>query len=200
MTSILTGIFASQISGHLFTPTGAMDALATVTPSGSTGTVTFSNIPQTYTHLQLRIQARGTSAAGGYYTSVSTTLNGDTTAGNYYWHYLGGNGSGMLASAGSGYSNNSLINIPNGTNTANVFAGGVIDILDYTSTNKYKTLRSLNGADLNNGSGFPNSGAIFLASMIWSSTAGVTSITFTADPTYSTNFAAGSSFALYGIK
>jgi hypothetical protein len=183
-----------------YSPTGSYDALATVTPSGSTGTITFANIPQTYTHLQLRIQARGTSTAGGYYTSVGVSLNGDTTATNYYHHYLGGNGSGAIWSSANTYLTNSLINIPNALNTANVFAGGVIDILDYNSTVKNKTLRSINGADLNSTVGFPYSGAIFLASMLWNSTAAVNSITFTADATYSTNFAAGSSFALYGVK
>lgn len=182
-------------------PVGAYESIATYTPSGSTGTVTFSSIPQTYTHLQLRIQARGTSGSGGYYTSVAVTLNGDTTAGNYYWHYVGGNGASTIGSSGSGYSTNSLINIPNALNTASVFAGGIIDIYDYTSTTKNKTLRSINGAELNNTSGFPYSGAIFLSSMLWKKTPeAITSITFTADSTYSTNFAAGSSFALYGVK
>ena len=183
-----------------YSVTGSYDAIATATATGSSGTITFSNIPQTYTHLQLRIQARGTSGSGGYYTSVAVTLNSDTTATNYYHHYVGGNGSGTIYGSANTYATNSLINIPNALNTSNVFAGGIIDILDYTSTNKNKTLRSLNGADLNNTSGFPYSGAIFLASMLWNSTAAINSITFTADPTYSTNFASGSSFALYGVK
>ena len=183
-----------------YTVVGSYDSIATVTPSGSSGTVTFSSIPQTYTHLQLRIIARGTGT-GGYYTSVPITLNGDTTTGNYYNHTLGGNGASTVVPSGSGYATNSLINIPNSANTASVFAAGIIDILDYTSTTKNKTLRSLTGADLNNTSGFPYSGAIFLSSMLWSKTPeAITSITFTADSTYSVNFATGSSFALYGVK
>jgi hypothetical protein len=195
--------YNSLSAGNLFTavPVGAYESIATFTPSGSTGTVTFSSIPQNYTHLQLRIQARGTSGAGGYYTSVAVNLNGDTTAGNYYYHIIGGNGANAVSpSPGSGYSQNGLINIPNALNTSNVFAGAIIDIPDYSSYVKNKTLRSLNGADLNNTSGFPYSGAIFLSSMLWKNTAPITSITFTADATYSTNFANGSSFALYGVK
>jgi len=183
-----------------YTVVGSYDSIATATATGSTGTITFSNIPQTYTHLQLRVQARGTSGSGGYYTNVYTQLNGDSTSGNYYNHYLLGNGASASASAASGYINSSLLYIPNALNTANCFAGAVIDILDYSSTNKTKTLRSLNGVDLNNTSGFPYSGAIFLGSMLWNSTAAITSITFTAEPTYSTTFAVGSSFALYGVK
>ena len=185
-----------------YSPTGSYDSLASVTV-GSTNpaSITFSGIPQTYTHLQLRIQARGTGS-GGYYTSVPITLNGDTTTGNYYNHTFGGNGASTVnPSPSSGYATNSLINIPNSANTANAFAAGIIDILDYTSTTKNKTLRSLTGADLNSSAGFPYSGAIFLSSMLWSKTPeAITSITFTADPTYSTIFATGSSFALYGVK
>ena len=196
MLNVITGLHGTGVAAS----TTAFESIATVTPSGSTGTVTFSSIPQTYKHLQLRILARGTSGSGGYYTNVYTQLNGDSTTSNYYNHYLGGGGSGTVVGANSSYINSALMYIPNALNTSNAFAGGIIDILDYTSTNKTKTLRSLNGVDLNNTSGFPYSGAIFLASMLWNSTAAVTSITFTAEPTYSTNFASGSSFALYGVK
>ena len=182
-----------------YTVVGSYDSIATVTPSGSSGTVTFSSIPQTYTHLQLRIIARGTGT-GGYYTSVPVTFNADTTAGNYYNHYLLGNGAAASSGAASGYATNNLIPVPNAANTASAYAAGIIDILDYTSTNKYKTVRSLTGADLNSSAGFPYSGSIFLSSMLWSSTSAITSITFTADSTYSVNFATGSSFALYGVK
>jgi hypothetical protein len=62
MTPLLTGVFASQISGHLtppYTLTGNYDALGTVTvPSGGLSSVTFAGIPQTgYSHLQVRIMA-----------------------------------------------------------------------------------------------------------------------------------------------
>jgi hypothetical protein len=142
----------------------------------------------------LRIIARGTGS-GSYYTSVPITLNGDTTAGNYYNHALGGDGSGTITQSRSGYSQNSLINIPNSANIANAFAVGIIDILDYTSTTKNKTLRSLSGADFNSAGG-----AVFLSSMLWNLTSAINSITFTADATYSVYFSSGSSFALYGVK
>lgn len=194
ISTLSAGIFSANPLS-----TNSYESIATITSSGSTSTITFSSIPSTYKHLQLRIIARGTGT-GGYYTSVPVTFNGDTTAGNYYNHSLGGNGSGTVTPYASGYATNSLINIPNGANTANAFAGAVIDILDYKSTTKNKTIRSLNGCDLNSSAGFPYSGAIFLASMLWNSTSAINSITFTADATYSVNFASGSSFALYGVK
>jgi len=76
MSPLLTGVLASQISGHLntFTLTGAMDALATVTvPSGGVSSITFSALPQTgYSHLQLRSFILSSSTA----SSGTLLLNG----------------------------------------------------------------------------------------------------------------------------
>jgi predicted patatin/cPLA2 family phospholipase len=74
---------------------------------------------------------------------------------------------------------------------ANIFGAGVIDILDYANTNKYKTVRALSGHD-NNGSGYVN-----FESGLWMSTSAITSIKlFTAGNVY----AQYTQFALYGIK
>ena len=200
----LAGISAQAYGLFRATPvaTGNFYSIATVTPTGSSGTVTFSSIPSTYTHLQLRIIARGTSSAGGFPTTAQMTINGDTTTGNYYSHYVGGNGANAIAGSAAGYAGSNILAIPNGVNTANVFVGAIIDLLDYNSTTKGKTIRSFSGADLNTAAGFPYSGQVSLSSGMWnpSTPAGITSITFTADPTYSTYFATGSSFALYGVK
>jgi hypothetical protein len=67
----------------------------------------------------------------------------------------------------------------------------LIDILDYASTTKNKTLRGFTGADLN-GSGNSN-----IVSGLWINTAAITSIQIIAE---ATAFKAGSTFALYGIK
>jgi hypothetical protein len=75
--------------------------------------------------------------------------------------------------------------------TANVFNGYVVDVLDYANTNKYKTVRALQGFDSN------GDGRIYLGSNLWKNTNAVTSITLTA---FSGNFVQYSHFALYGIK
>ena len=71
----------------------------------------------------------------------------------------------------------------------NVFNGGVIDILDYADTNKYKTARILCGADNN------SAGEVGIFSGSWRNTAAITSIQINL-----ANFTEGSKFALYGIK
>ena len=149
--------------------------------AGGTSTITFSSIPSTYKHLQIRgIMAQTTGAS-----STNIQFNSDTTTTNYYYHRLQGTGAAVNAAAGN------LFRIFDGTSTTPYFQGFVVDILDYADTNKYKTTRALAGYDAN------GSGQINLTSNLWKNTAAITSITFTTD---TSNFAQYSSFALYGIK
>ena len=183
MTSI-PGIYASQISGHLWAPSGAYDSIATVTVgAGGASSITFSSIPSTYTHLQIRVLARSGASADDF----RFQLNGDTGA-NYSRHGLYGTGS---AAAANGVVSSGVGNLGVIDNTASVFSVAVVDILDYTNTNKYTTVRTLNGYDAN------GSGYVFLASTAWMNTAAVTSITLFPS---GSSFQQYSSFALYGIR
>ena len=180
----ILGIIASQISGHLFAPSGAYDSIATVTVgSGGSSSITFSSIPSTYTHLQLRMYA---VSAGTYSGSDITRFNGDSGA-NYASHSLYGGGN--TANAGGAASQTSLSTFftPDATNPA----VAVADILDYANTSKYKTVRGLAGSD-RNGSGY-----MIFQSGLWMNTAAITSITISA---YAGNWNQYSSFALYGVK
>ena len=181
------GIVASQISGHLFAPSGAYDSIATTTLTTTAGSVTFSSIPATYTHLQIRYSAQG---AGVTYGKI--TFNSDTGT-NYYTHLLEGDGSTATSVAYAGSTFNGIVVGAAGfITTANIFNGGIIDILDYTSTNKNKTIRSLQGYD-SNGGGYID----FYSGSCSATPAAITSITIT---NYLGNFTQYSQFALYGIK
>jgi hypothetical protein len=169
-----------------------MEPIATTLGTGSSGTITFSNIPQGYKHLQIRMLVKGTSTSGGVNTGCKIEFNGDTTSTNYYRHSLTGNGSS--ASAAASNSNNEIINAIGSSSSANVYGINIVDILDYANTSKYKTVRNLLGQD-NNGSGI-----VQLTSGLWSNTAPITSIALVADPTYITNWTTASRFSLYGIK
>lgn len=159
----------------------AYESIATVTGDGSSSSITFSSIASTWTHLQIRMS--GINNSGSLYMRI----NGDTGT-NYSRHYLYGNGSAVYA-AGAASSNLIYLN-PNGGNTTSP-QGGIIDVLDYASSSKNKTIRSLVGVDMN------GSGSIWLASGAWLSTSAITSITLAFD--YN-NILTGSTFALYGIK
>jgi len=181
------GIMASQISGHLTTPNN-YESIATTTLS-STNTITFSSIPATYTHLQIRVLARSQRADTG--DLCNFRFNGDT-ASNYVAHQLNGDGATAGAGAWSSVAQIYGMRVAANSASANVFGVGVLDILDYANTNKYKTTRSLSGYD-NNGSG-----EIYLMSGNWRSTSAITSITIV--PNVGTGFLQYSSFALYGVK
>jgi hypothetical protein len=182
MTPIL-GILASGISGNLWQPGKDYDSIATITPYTTTSTVVFSSIPSTYTHLQLRASAAGSSAA-----NMTFRFNGDTSI-NYSYHYISANGASVVAggSGGGTYALGPVV-----TNTASSYTGIIVDILDYKNTNKNKTLRTLAGADLNGASNW-----LEFSSGAWFSTTAINSITITLG---GGTFAANSHWALYGIK
>lgn len=181
--SPILGIWASQISGRLWEPAGAYDALATVTvPSGGAASITFAGIPTGYKHLQIR--ALDFSSGN----QVRMQLNGDTGA-NYSWHRLTGNGS--AASSGADVNQTLMIlNFITATSTTNPMVH-ILDILDYANTSKNKTMRGLTGIDTNGG------GEITVNSGAWYNTSAVNSITFNNN---TSNFTQYSQFALYGVK
>jgi hypothetical protein len=132
---------------------------------------------------------RGASTSG----SMRLNLNGDSSGANYSRHVLYGDGSSALASGAFNDSVTAAIgDAATSSTTANVFGGFVIDILDYSSATKNKTIRSLSGFDAN------GSGTIQLRSSARYSTSAVTSLTIYEGA--STNLAQYSSFALYGVK
>lgn len=179
----ILGIIASQITGHL--NNNSYESISTVTVgSGGSSSISFSSIPATYKHLQIRGIAKTTSGAAQLVMQVG---NGSVDTGaNYSWHELVGNGS--AASSGAGTSDTSM-RVALIDSNSNIFAALVIDILDYANTNKYKTSRNLAGLDTNGG------GQIKFMSGSWRSTSSVNSITLSG-----TTFPQYTSFALYGIK
>lgn len=165
---------------------GDFESIATVTVgSGGASTVTFSTIPGTYSHLQIRYLARVSSGNLFY-----ARFNSDSGS-NYPYHRLSGNGS--AASAYGTSATSKIDDIFLTTNSTNIFGVGFMDLLDYANTNKYKTLRALTGYENN------SAGQVILGSGLWMSTSAITSIEFTPTTSLAT-FAQYSHFALYGIK
>lgn len=187
------GIYASQISGHLASPT-SYESIATVyIASGTQSTISFTSIPSTYKHLQIRGIIRNNRNDDGS-QSLTMSLNGDTTYTNYRSHLLYGGGTSATAESVqlSGYYG-SIGFTPAANYLANAFSGQVIDILDYANTSKYKTVRTLWGAESNGGSSY-----VGLSSFVWMNTNAVTSLDLSSYP--SASFVQYSHVALYGIK
>jgi hypothetical protein len=186
-----TDMLAGNPAVSPFAPAGAYESIATTTVGATAqSSVTFSGIPATYTHLQVRAITRTNFAD---YNNIQVRFNGDT-ASNYSWHYLLGNGSAASASASTSQTSMQVGLNTSPSQSANVFSANVIDVLDYTSTNKNKTVRTLSGAD-SNGSGY----AILWSGLWYKTPEAITSITLLPQ-TGGGDFAQYSSFALYGIR
>ena len=167
---------------------GSYESIATVTVGSTPASeIVFSSIPQTYTHLQIRALARNSRAAAE--SNTYFRFNGDTGS-NYSAHVLTGTGASATAGAATGI-NIMLSQDPSANFTANCFAGQIYDVLDYTNTNKNKTVRILLGYDGN------GSGSVQLWSGLWMGTNAVSSIRFFPN---SGNYVQYTQFALYGIK
>lgn len=185
--SPILGIFSSavEVAGTAF------ESIASTTGSGNPTSITFSSIPGTYQHLQLRYMASRNSSTS--VLNVFIRFNSDTGS-NYSRHYLKGNGSTVSASGAATQTRGYIGDALGASTLSDTFGVGIIDIHDYASTSKYKTVRALSGWDVNGAT--PN-GEINLSSSLWQSTSAITSIelNFVGDAITS-----GSRFALYGIK
>ena len=188
---LFPGIFASSISGHL-TPVvvddGSYFPLGEFTLASAQSTVEFTNIPQTYTHLQVRMIGRLTNT-GSNVTTGKITVN-STTSTNMAYHRITGDGATVSAYAYSSYSGwEDLLIVPQDGTTADTYSAAVLDILDYANTNKNKTMRLLSAADVN------GSGRIIFGSGLVNSTTAISSITFSTTSLFKQH----SHFALYGV-
>ena len=157
--------------------------------AGGASTITFSSIPQNFTHLQLRIFGRGTTSFSSG-LSAYVFLNNDSTGANYVVHGLFGNGSGAFSTAilSSGTLGTQQV-FADSSATSGVFGSVIYDFLDYTNTNKNKVSRSIGGWDGN------GSGRVMLYSGAYLSTAAINQIQIATDG----NLVAGTRADLYGI-
>lgn len=162
-------------------PTSTYTPLANLTLSASASSVTFSSISQAYRDLVLVVT--GTSTAGD---TLAVRLNNDTNASNYFWVYMMGNGASAASGTNSGFNYWQLQNNSQFDSTNRGQA--VINIMDYSATDKHKT--GLSRSD------FPAYSTEAFASRYASTTAISTIRVFLIG---GSSFAAGSTFALYGV-
>jgi hypothetical protein len=189
------GIFAVAGAGGA----GATyEHIANAFGTGSSDTITLSDIPSTYKHLQVRYVIKG--VYNGSSTNGAVRFNGDSST-TYRSHYLRGNSVAVASADGGGGTTAHMTFqdsiIGSQTDYNNMFATGIMDILDYTSTSKNKTLRTLAG--IVGGSGLVN--RTYVYSGLYISTNAITSITFQPQ-TFSSGqqFTSTSRISLYGIK
>jgi len=168
--------------------------ISSTTLNSTTGTVTFSSIPSTYTDLVLRASARVSTSAG---SEVGEAYFNNTSGnGNYSNTFLRGSGSAALSSRNSANSTRWDLNAvyDDAGNTANTFTNLEWYIANYTSSlNKSSSWFSVQEN---------NSSAAFLLveALYWSNTSAINSVSVRPQNFGSFGFVSGSSFYLYGIK
>lgn len=157
-------------------------ALATVTLQAATPTVTFSGIPNTYRDLLLVVNAK-TDRTAFDQDGLSIRLNGD--ANNHSRVTMLGRASNERLSDTA-----SSLAVPLAGN-AGQLGTILIQVLDYSATNKHKT------ALVRSNQNSPSvSGVVAATAGRWASNVAVSSVVLT--PEAGPNFVAGSTFSLYG--
>lgn len=161
-------------------PTPTYTPLANVTLGASTGTVSFNSIPNTYRDLVCVVVALG--SVNGFRGRFR--FNNSSTA-TYDYQYMAGNGTTGNAATANNQTVGWLSNNANGTTVSPLQF--TINIMDYSVTDKHKTL--LSRADSTTSS----TEALVCR---WANTAAVTSFQLLPQ---SGTWSAGSTFALYGV-
>lgn len=187
-SSVRTGVKRKRFWDQSAVANSFFSIATTTVGAAGASTIDFTNIPQTYTHLQIRGILQATYNATDY-DNITVRFNSDSGS-NYSFHYLTGNGSTVSSGAGATQTRGYALATTLVSGASSIFGTVIIDILDYKDTNKFKTMRAIGGADLN------GSGAASLTSSNWRSTNAITSITISNG---NGNWKQYSSLALYGV-
>lgn len=152
--------------------------------SGGTSTITFDNIPQTYTDLAIYYSCRS-SDSGTRWNNMRLSFNGSASNGS--WRYLAQYNNSMAS--GTGGQIEVWINF--GGSESGTFSNSLVYVHNYTgSTNK--NIRIDTSAD-----GNAQDQVLGWVAGLWSNSAAITSITVTPS---SGNFVEFSKAILYGIS
>jgi hypothetical protein len=171
------------------------ESIATLTAAGGETSLTFSSIPATYQHLQIRGIGRLSGTSEGYGYSYIHFNGGPQATHNLRVHGT---------SVGAGGATSAYYEIPNAMAPSNAPTGTygalIIDIHDYASTTKLKTARGFSGYNTN-GAALTYYHGVGLSSALATGlgTSALTSVAITSGP-FGETFVAGSTYALYGIK
>lgn len=156
----------------------ALVALATTTLASASATVSFSSISGSYRDLRIILNC---SHSADNEVDLNYRFNGDSGA-NYSRVAMTGDGSSTGSFALGGETELQLLQ---GSTTRSL---ATTDIMDYSATDKHKTVLARGNLTTGRVSAFAGR---------WASTAAITSISIT--PRSGGTFTAGSTFSLYGV-
>lgn len=175
---------------------GAMVPIASAAPNGTSGGVTFNNIPATYQDLCVVIQVRSDASSVTSRSNELRVLLNNSFTGYSNTRLLG---DGTSAQSARDTSQSSIWGgyIPISTDTAGIFAVQTFHILNYTNTSTFKTVLYRAALD-KNGSSTNGTGTTMLGVALWQNTSAVNS--FRLDTFGYGNYITGSTVTLYGVR
>lgn len=193
--SVGTGAYSSASNSVTPVVPTAYESIASLTGTGSNTSWTFNSIPQTYKHLQIRAVIRENNGGNASNSLKLSFNNSGSTIGRSHWLEAQGNGGGVQAGYDSGDMYMRYISVGSAAR-ANSYGFLIMDILDYSATNKNKIIRNFYGVNDNNNAA--SSQVIASNSNLWVNTSAINAITLLSQSgnTYTTL----SNVSLYGIK
>ena len=180
---------ASSISANLTPATGYYLLDSYEFPNGNATSITFSNISQNYKVLRIIGTGKSTRTNGDS-AGAQFQFNSDT--GSNYEDYVVYGQSGSFQYDITNSYDRIYTELCFGSTQNNQFGGFITDIIDYTNTNKYKTVKSLSSYGKSNG-------WIALCGGTWRSTAAINTIKVMISASADGNFAQYSQVSIYGI-
>jgi hypothetical protein len=170
----------------------AIEAIATIYLEADASSVTFSSIPQTYEHLQLRYTLALNTTNNSYQRLYLGDGSADEGA-NYSQHMMyGHDAAAPVAWSGTSSSIGVYAGQSPGSSDRSWAGRSIIDILDYVNTNKNTTVLVFN----NDGGTASYADYIQFGSALWDDTAAVDTILINDRNGH--NFLRGAEFTLYG--
>jgi hypothetical protein len=192
-----TGSGPVSSASNSVTPTlpNSYEAIATLSGTGSASVITFSSIPSTYKHLQIR-GVNVTDYNSTDYGNAGIRFNGDTGL-NYtthamrgYWDGGTGNKQGLNYTLGS--LNYGMISVAYLNTNNDVVFPTIVDILNYANTNNRKVAKAWSGSTYSTDKGILQTGSTF-----WDSDSAINSISLLCA---NGSWTSKTKFTLYGIK
>lgn len=178
--SISTGVKRSKVwDQNTLLDYNDFDHIATITGTGNT--MVASSIPSTYKNLRIYYVARTTAGSSDVDNTV-LYFNSDTSGANYKGYYWG---------TGEGLSGIFPLRTTGSTSTSGYYAVGQIDILDYSTTNKFKQCHVYAPCVQ------PSNAEMFINYTTWLNTSAINTITWGYG---AGNFVSGSALYIYGYN
>jgi hypothetical protein len=186
----MIGAIVAGITGAGGAVLSSYDSIATASGTGSSATITFNLSGVTgYKHLQIR----GVAEVDTYASTINVVrVRFNSDAGNNYSEHVLYGYAGSVTATGTASVSGVPLYTSLRTDSYYMRSAHIIDILDYTSTSKNKTVRALYGSDFNS----LYQGNVGMSSGVWLNTNAITSISLVAP----FNFLTTTKYALYGIK